>query len=352
MTEAALTARFANEAEQQHWDDLIAANPGGGEVWAGLEYAQAKTFNGYAPRFVLGDSLPATLVLEKQVPLIGKLWYLPTGPAGDDAGDVLAAADAIATLARAQGAFMLKIEPRIQNSPAAQRALAAAGYRRTFRITPNESTVLVDISGTEDDVFARFSGTCRNMIRRAPKVGLEIRRVDPTDEQCKIMFDLLETTAAGRFELRPYEYYRRFWQTFVAAGKGMLVMGYVDEKPVAGVFGMTLGQTSVYKDGASMRDALPTGTMNALQWELIRWAREQDAQWHDLCGAPPADRVDDATHPLYGVGKYKLAFSKNLVEYVGTFDLPLRRLAYAMWSTLGDRLARRLALKRRNDPYY
>lgn len=346
------SARFATEAEVGRWNELVAANPGGGEIWSGAEYAVVKTFNGYTPRYVIGEGVLATLVLEKTVPMLGKLWYLPAGPAGSDAKSVLAAAASIADLATREGAFMLKIEPRVLQTTDASDAFAAAGYRRTFRIIPNESTVIVDISGDEAEVSARFATRARNMIRRAEKDGLVIRRVEPTEENCRIMFDLLAETSAGRFELRPYEYYRLFWRTYHDAGTGVLILGYSGDKPVAGIFGMVLGETSVYKDGASVREGLPTGTMNALQWELIRWAREHGALRHDLCGAPHSSRIDDTSHPLYGVGRYKLAFSKQVVDYVGTFDLALKPFAYRIWMTIGDRLARRLALKKRHDPYY
>lgn len=350
-------SRFATETELAAWNSLVAANPGGGEVWAGREYAVAKTFNGYAPRFVLTENLEnggmlATLVLEKRVPLLGTLWYVPAGPAGSEPEEMLAAATSIAELAKSEGAFMLKIEPRILESVDAKQAILNAGYRQTFRIIPNESTVILDVSGEESEVSGRFAASCRNKIRRAEKEGLVIKRVEATDENCRIMFDLLAETSAGRFELRPFEYYRLFWQTYAQADTGVLILGYKDDHAVAGLFGMILGDTSVYKDGASVRQGLPTGSMNALQWQLILWARERGAIRHDLCGAPHSSRIDDKTHPLYGVGQYKLAFNKEIIDHVGTFDLPIKPFAYRIWSAIGDRLARRLALKKRNDPYY
>lgn len=352
---AALNARFATDAERDSWNELVASNPGGGEVWASAEYASAKAFNGYSPKFVVVEGQPAkiaVLVLEKSVPMLGKLWYVPAGPPAPDASGVLELSASIADLACQNGAFMLKIEPRLLESAATKQAIVDAGYVETFRIIPNESTVVLDVSGEEAEVSGRFASSCRNKIRRAEKEGLVIRRVEPTETNCRIMFDLLAETSAGRFELRPYEYYRLFWQSFIASGNGVLILGYKDEQPVAGLFGMILGETSVYKDGASVRQGLPTGSMNALQWELILWAREHGAVRHDLCGAPHSSRVDDKTHPLYGVGQYKLAFNKAIIDHVGTFDLPLKGFAYKIWSTVGDRLARRLALKRRQDPYY
>jgi lipid II:glycine glycyltransferase (peptidoglycan interpeptide bridge formation enzyme) len=351
-----VSARFADDEQIRDWNALVAANPGGGEVWSGREYALAKVFNGYTPRYVVGESpadkIPATLVLEKRVPLLGKLWYLPAGPAGHDATEVLRVAADIAELGSKEGVFLLKIEPRLTESSDSVAKIQSAGYRKTFRIVPNESTIIIDISGDESEVSARFSGRARNSIRRAAKEELVIRAVEPTECNCQTMFDLLKETSAGRFQLRPYEYYRAFWQTFVEAQTGVLLLGYKDDVPVAGIFGMLLGQKSVYKDGAARRNGVPTGTMNALQWELILWARDRGSISHDLCGAPHSSRVSDKTHPLYGVGQYKLAFNKDIIDYIGTFDLPLKQLAYKFWTLAGDRLARRLSLMRRHDPYY
>lgn len=351
-----MLARFASDAERAAWNDLVAKNPGGGEVWSSIQYAEAKTLNRYTPLFVVCESDTgaqlAVLVLEKRVPLLGRLWYVPAGPAGAHIHGVLEAASALAELAKTQGAFLLKIEPRLLESDDTLAHLSAAGFRKTFRIIPNESTVVLDVTGTDEEVSGRFASSCRNKIRRAEKEGLTIEQVEPTDANCRVMFDLLAETSAGRFELRPFEYYKAFWQIFDAAGNGALMLGFHEGKPVAGVFGMVLGQTSVYKDGASVRQGLPTGAMNALQWKLISWGRAHGAERHDLCGAPHSSRVDDTSHPLYGVGQYKLAFNKEIIDHIGTFDLPLRNIPFRIWSLIGDRLARRLALAKHHDPYY
>ncbi|SDQ54778.1 lipid II:glycine glycyltransferase FemX [Leucobacter chromiiresistens] len=352
---ASAVARFASDAERAEWNARIAANPGGGEVWAGEQYLDVKRAeNGYRDFRVIverGARPPIAVgVLAKRAPLLGWWWHLPAGPAGADAAEVLETAAAVAALARASGAFLLKIEPRIGRE--AIPDIHEAGYRDAVRIIPNPSTVLVDVSGSEDEVFARIGKKARNAINRARRDGISVSRVEPTAEHSAQLFGLLQETAEGRFVLRSERYYREFWQRFSQAGVGQMFLAHRDGALVAGAYAMALGAKTTYKDGASMRAKTAYGASHALQWEVMRWANERGALVHDLCGAPPSDRADDREHPLFGVGQFKRSFSPQIVDYAGAFDLPLRPLAYRIWEVAGDRIARRVSLAVRKDPYY
>lgn len=349
------TARLATEAERRDWDALVAANPGGGEVWMGDAYLGVKRgAGGYRDHRVVverpGSDPIAVGVLAKRVPLLGEWWHLPAGPAGENADAVLEAARAVADLARERGAFLLKIEPRLD--PDARDAIHAAGYLDAVRIVPNPSTVIVDVSGTEEEVFARIGKKARNSVNRARRDGIEVSRVPSTDENCAALFGLLRETAEGRFVLRPASYYRAYWQGFEQDGSGQMFLAHRDGELIAGAYAMGLGAKTTYKDGASVRAKTAYGASHALQWEVIRWAVERGAATHDLCGAPPSDRADDRDHPLFGVGQFKRSFAPEITDYAGAFDLPLRPRAYRLWTGIGDRLARRWSLAVRKDPYY
>lgn len=344
--------RFATADEIARWDELLEATPGA-EVWQSSVYGRVKRHQRYRDLYVVGDGFAPTLVLEKRVPLLGRLWYAPAGPVATTAAETAEAAHRLGEFARANGAFMLKIEPRVLRDDASLATFSAAGFLAAPRVLPNESTVLLDISGEEAEVMGRFSSSTRTKIRRADKVGFETRRVEASDEHCRIMYRLLGETGDGKFQLRPYEYYREFWQGFERAGRGQLVLGFHEGEPVAGMFGIVLGSTSSYKDGASTKSGeLPNGAMYRMQWELIVWGREHGATVHDLVGAPPSDRIDDRTHPLYGVGQYKVRLSKVITDYVGALDLPLSQAKTKLWLRLGDPIARRWSLAVHRDMYY
>lgn len=115
---------------------------------------------------------------------------------------------------------------------------------------------------------------------------------------------------------------------------------------------MVLGKKSTYKDGASVRERTAYGASHLLQWNVIQWAKEHGAEIHDFCGSPPSDEIDNTLHPHYGVGRFKLSFSKHVVDYVGCYDLVVRPLNYKAWTKAGERIYRHFYHRKTNDYYY
>lgn len=362
-----IVARAATSAEVASWDELIAQNPGGGEVWMGESYLTLKRDEGrYLVHRVIverpGKTSIAVGVLAKRVPLLGEWWHLPAGPAGEDVDSMLAVTHAVAGYGRTRGAFLVKIEPRLSVAQFPNTALEirSRGFKPTVRVIPNPSTVLVPVAteaaagsdAAEAELLASLGKKARNSINRALRDGIIVTRVAATDEECAQLYRLLQETAEGRFVLRSERYYREFWQRFQRANDGQMFLAHRDGELVAGAFAMSLGAKTTYKDGASVRAKSGYGASHALQWEVLRWANERGATVHDLCGAPPADQADDKSHPLHGVGQFKRSFAPDITDYPGAFDLPLKPRAFALWTKLGDRVMRRVSLALWKDPYY
>lgn len=166
------------------------------------------------------------------------------------------------------------------------------------------------------------------------------------------MYKLLSETAEGQFGIRNYNYYKTFWQTFEKTGNGQLFFAYFDGAIVAGAFAMVLGSKSTYKDGASIRKRTAYGASHLLQWNVIEWAKSKGATVHDFCGSPPSDEITNPDHPHYGIGLFKLSFSKHVVDYIGCYDFVLSSTRYAAWQRIGERVHRHLYYKRTKDYYY
>lgn len=355
-----LHARFATAEECRTWNERVAANPGGGEIWMSDQYLEQKRHGGYTPHRVIvelpadsgaeGPLQVAVGVLSKKVVGLGSWWHLPAGPDGRSDTETLRVAQAVGTLARSRGAFFLKVEPRLGTS--AQHLFTDAGFIKTFRIVPNESTVVMPLASNPEEVLASFPKKTRYAIRKAERDGVRVERVATTEEHCAQFYALLQETGEGRFLVRSEDYYRTYWQRFQQAGVGQLFFAYQGDELLAGAFVMVLGARATYKDGASSRSSSAYGSSHAIQWEAMQWAVEQGATAYDFCGAPPSDRIADTTHPLHGVGQFKLSFFPEVTDYVGAYDLPLKPSQYRIWSAIGDRIARRASLLVKRDPYY
>ncbi len=346
-----MTTRFATDEEITKWNDLILANPDGGNVFQGSEFATQKEFGNWTTRHIISDDLAIT-ILEKHVFGLGKLWYAPKGPGVTNPESVVEFTARIKPFAKKNEVFAVKIEPELIKNKTTHWDLAKIGLSPVSPIQPNFSTVLVDISDNLDTVMASLNQKGRHAIKRAERDGVTIKRVDTTEANCAEFYELLKDTAAGSFVIRPYEYYRAFWQRYADKGTGQLFFAYFDGAIVAGAFALVYGEKSTYKDGASVRKRTAYGASHLLQWEVITWAKERGSKLHDLCGAPPSEQIHDTTHPHYGIGRFKTSFNKTVTDYVGAYDIIISPVKYDIWKSFGEKLVKRLWWRRHHESWY
>lgn len=344
-----MTVRFASSAEIANWDQLIISNPDGGNVFSSYEFAMQKETGGYKALFVFVDKIALT-ILEKKAPGLGKFWYLPKGPNVTDAGELWEILEALKPFARKNRVFGIRIEPELDRS--LQPTLAGHGLHKARPIIPNPSTITLDISSDLDTLLANLPQKGRYAIKRAERDGVKIESVPSSEENCKIMYELLSETAKGQFCIRSFKYFKTFWKRFETAGLGQLFFAYYDGQVIAGAYAIAYGTKSTYKDGASTRKRTAYGASHLLQWRVIEWAKSMGCTLHDFCGSPPSDEIDNSEHPHYGVGLFKKAFNETVTDYVGCYDFVINPSRYKIWIKFGEKVAHRIHYYKHHDSYY
>ena len=334
-----MPVRDAQPKEIARWDELLTQNPDGGNVFQAREMAETKRLGGWTPRYLIIDDIAVT-VLEKHVPIIGNFWYLPKGPGISTVDTLLSLLPDLKTFAASHGVFAVKCEPEIIESEETHRVLIREGLVPTSPVQPNNSTVLLDLQPSLDTVLANLNQKGRHAIHRAERDGVRAMQVETNDANMRIMYDLLTSTAEGRFEssLRSYDYYREFWTSYAKNGHGALFFAEYDGQIVAAAYCLTLGTKGLYKDGASVRERTAYGASHLLQWEIIKWMKSLGVTTYDFCGAPHSSRINDESHPFYGVGRFKTSFNKHVTDYIGCYDLIVNPRAYRRWQRIGQRL--------------
>jgi lipid II:glycine glycyltransferase (peptidoglycan interpeptide bridge formation enzyme) len=344
--------RFANDTEIANWDKLVANNPEGGNFLQGTQFAQQKQDAGWTPRLIVAGAI-AIMGLEKTVPLLGKLWYIPKGPGVATTAQMEELYQPLTDFARQHGVFTIKLEPELLRTDKNDQALRNLGLVSVTPIQPNFSTVIVDISSDLPTLLAALPQKGRYAIKRAERDGVTVKQVGATDENCRLMYNLLtETANDAKFGIRSFDYYRTYWQRFEQAGQGQLFFAYYDDQFVAGAFAVAFGHKSTYKDGASIRKRTAYGASHLLQWHVIQWAKSKGSVSHDLCGAPPASQVDNKEHRYYGMGLFKRSFNPEITEFVGAYELPVKPFAHMIWRRIGERLVRGQYIRKHHEDYY
>jgi serine/alanine adding enzyme len=353
------TARFATAEEIENWDKHVTANPNGGNMLQSAAYASVKNGSGWSVRFLVlesGGTASYNLVLEKKFPILGRLWYLIKGPDLDSVADLKPALEACAAFARSRklNVFTIKIEPDIISSPEVQAELAAAGLVKAPNIQSNDSTALLDIAAPANEVLRAISSRARNAIRRAEREGCEVVERESSPETYRALYDLMADTvsAKGSMPLRSYEYYARFWDEFCNRGQGRFFFTYEDGKPSVGAFVINYGAKATYKDGGSTQNRKQYGDSHLVQWAAIRRMQELGCTEYDFCGTPPAARIKDKSHNLYGMGMFKTSFTKTVTDFVGCHDHVLAPARYALWVKGAERVFRRVETARTGQQFY
>ncbi len=106
---------------------------------------------------------------------------------------------------------------------------------------------------------------------------------------------------------------------------------YGDKKIIAGGLYMLYGNQLVYLLGASYKEFMKFNSQYLLQWEMIKYARENNYQTFNFYGI---DGDFSKESPNYGLFDFKRGFHAEVVELIGEFDLILDKTKYKLYTLL------------------
>jgi lipid II:glycine glycyltransferase (peptidoglycan interpeptide bridge formation enzyme) len=345
--------RPATSREIVAWDDLVTANPGGGQFLQTRAWGEFKRRWGWTPTYWIaqvGGGDVAVLFLRRGVAGLGDIWYAPKGPGVAGADGLV---EVLADRAPLRGAFLVKVEPEVEESAADQRAWYAAGLRKSpSDVQMSRATIVVDLDREEDALLASFKPKTRYNIRLAARRGVTVAAVPMTAANMDAMYSLmLATQDRAGFVLRSARYFQQYWELQAASGQGQLFFASWQGEVLAGLYAIHLGERAWYKDGGSTKLHSDLMAPHLLQWEVMRWLRHRGVCRYDLVAVPPSSQLTER-HPLYGIYRFKSGFSDRITDFVGTWDLPVRPRAYAAWQRFGETATQRLRWRLHHDLLY
>ena len=174
---------------------------------------------------------------------------------------------------------------------------------------------------TLNDVFAGFNQLWRRNIRKAEKVGVQVR-VGSREDLADFHRVYVETAARDHFTPRSLDYFQRMWDALNSRTERMrLYCADYQGHLAAATIMVTVGKQSWYSYGASTtadRDARPS---NALQWQMMQDAHAMGSAVYDLRGIA---NTLDPDHHLSGLVQFKVGTGGYAQEYAGEWDRELR----------------------------
>lgn len=264
--------------------------------------------------------------------------YIPKGPVGKNWDPLWPEVDKICKQNRA---IFVKAEPDLFELPEVDEKIdpgiptaarvVLQGFRQSTQAIQPRRTLVVDLTGSEDDVLDRMKQKTRYNIRLAQKKGI----VAHTTADLEGFHRLMQMTGErDRFGVHSLDYYRKAYEIFHPRGECELLVAEYEGTPLAGLMAFTRGKRAWYFYGASSsdhRDRMPT---YLLQWEAMRWARSRGCTSYDLWGVPDAgeDTLEagftERSGGLWGVYRFKRGFGGTLLRSMGAWDRVYRSVAY------------------------
>jgi lipid II:glycine glycyltransferase (peptidoglycan interpeptide bridge formation enzyme) len=343
--------REASASDEAAWDELVGSQPSGDflQSWA---WGAVATFDGEPMRrFILeeGGAIVAVGAVQTRVSRgLLTTWYVPHGPIidYDDPRAIIwleAFIDGLRAAARRAGVVAIRFEPRLGRGSAEAAAFAELGLQPVAGTAQVGQTQLLDLSGTEADTFAAADAPTRRKIRRAAREGVRtVVITDPAaDDAVERLAQLVrETEARSGVTGRGTDRIRVAWRAFATRRMAAIVEAWAGDRIMASGMVVVVGDRSFYLFSGSSRELPNEPKMfpsYAMQWEMIRTARQMGARTHDLWGIAPAGAGPE--HRWYGIGTFKRSFGGQSVTWAGSWDLVLRpRLYHAREAVASARL--------------
>jgi lipid II:glycine glycyltransferase (peptidoglycan interpeptide bridge formation enzyme) len=318
------------------WDGLLHSLPAA-HLLQSWTWGELKSRFGWTPFRIAWTDPSGTLSGAAQLLLRTErgltLAYCPKGPVVDWGQPALRARllSDLTGQARAQGAFVLKIDPEVPCGEGPGTAVKAELDEWGWRTAPDpvqfRNTLLLDLRLTDEALLAGMKQKWRYNLRLAQRHGVHVREGGPSD--LELLYRMYaETSQRDGFVIRSREYYLDSWRTFMERGQAQPLIAEADGEPVAGLILYWFGKTGWYLYGMSThlhREKMPN---HLLHWEAIRWAKAHGCEAYDFVGAP--DKLNEQD-PMWGVYRFKEGFGGRFVETIGEWDYPLRPLQY--WAT-------------------
>lgn len=333
------------------WDRFLSTHPNHHFLQTAA-WGKLKSQFGWKPFYVIHELIGAQ-ILFRQLPLGFSIAYIPKGPVLDENQQYPVNWglfwDEIDMICKKQRAVFLKVEPdfwqesnsilEITNSDSKPQAsldpktmLPPAGFISSAHTIQPPRTLIVDLSGSEEDILARMKQKTRYNIRLAQRRGVLVKPSDDIEQFSRLM---QETGERDAFGVHSKAYYQRAMD--LLKEHALVLMAELDSKPVAALFAVSQGRRACYLYGASSnqhRDAMPT---YLIQWEAMRWAREQGCVEYDLWGVPdaPLEQLEaefsQRSDGLWGVYRFKRGFGGELRRSAGAWDRIYNRVLYNLY---------------------
>ena len=265
-------------------------------------------------------------IIEYDTPFGGNYLYIPHGPSislenieGGLKNKISEFANYLKKLGRDNSSIFVKIEPL---NDSVMELMHGYGFKKSKKEIQPSKSVIVNLRTSEEELLSLMHHKTRYNIKVAEKNDLEFSEEGTMDDFWKL---LKQTSEKDNFSPHERSYYEKLL-SFFEEGEIKIKLYFVKHvgKPIAGMIALTYGESAYYLHGAMDREHKSMMAPYMLHWEAMKLFKAQDFMFYDFWG------VDSKKWP--GVTRFKMGWGGNVIEYPGSFDLPISKFWYLIYN--------------------
>jgi lipid II:glycine glycyltransferase (peptidoglycan interpeptide bridge formation enzyme) len=288
--------------------------------WEDFQKSQGKkTFR------LKGDGFEVLAILD-HTPL-GNYLFCPYGPVLKNESALEPAIEALRKLARQQKAIFIRLEPQIYFT---QTQMQKLGAKKVHDIEP-AATWILDLTPPQEEIIKGIEKEKARLWRNSAKKGVSYRKsTDPNDVET---LTSLLSQVAQKNDFTPHKTKYLTDQVKSNIATMFIVELNQDNKitPIAASMIYDDEDTRYYIHAAADYTHRKLGAGSSILIEEILDAKKQGLKYFDFWGITTST---DKNHPWYGFTQFKKSYGGTEKIFSGTYDLPVNKFKYILYSLL------------------
>ncbi len=213
--------------------------------------------------------------------------------------------------------------------------------KKSFKQVQPEETLMIDLSGSEDELLASMKSKWRYNIKLAQKKDIKI--TTPKSGGVDAFYELAKSTSErNAFYYHPKKYYEKLVNKL--GNRCSVFVATYKDIPIASSIMFYFKNTAIYAHGASSDEHKNLMAPHLIQWEAIRNAKGRGFDLYDFYGiATEGEKLQS----WQGITRFKMGFAPEgskfarHIKYVGAYDIVYDKFSYGL-----IRLAKKLKGKK------
>jgi lipid II:glycine glycyltransferase (peptidoglycan interpeptide bridge formation enzyme) len=183
------------------------------------------------------------------------------------------------------------------------------------------TTFWIDLSQSEENLMKSFTSKTRYNIRLAERKGVTVKE-DDSEKAFQRYLDLTrETVKRQGFFAHTERYHCLMWNILKKAGIAHLMTATYQGEIITTWILFTWKDFLYYPYGASTEKHKEVMANNLMMWEAIKFGKKNGLSTFDLWGREEGK----------GFTKFKEGFNPKVVEFLGTWDLIIKKPIYKVY---------------------